>query len=70
MKKIIITGGNGFIGTNLILALLEDKNNKILIFVGSFPLPPVFYLLFCVYFHAYRRTFVSFLIIFFISYFY
>ena len=30
MKKIIITGGNGFIGTNLILALLEDKNNKIL----------------------------------------
>jgi dTDP-glucose 4,6-dehydratase len=30
MKKIIITGGNGFIGTNLIMALLEDKNNKIL----------------------------------------
>ncbi len=29
-KKILITGGNGFVGTNLILALLEDKNNKIL----------------------------------------
>jgi dTDP-D-glucose 4,6-dehydratase len=29
-KKIIVTGGNGFIGTNLILDLLEDKNNKIL----------------------------------------
>jgi dTDP-glucose 4,6-dehydratase len=29
-KKIIITGGNGFIGTNLIIELLKDKNNKIL----------------------------------------
>ena len=30
MEKVIVTGGNGFIGTNLILSLLEDKNNKIL----------------------------------------
>jgi dTDP-glucose 4,6-dehydratase len=29
-KKILITGGNGFIGTNLIMTLLEDKNNQIL----------------------------------------
>jgi dTDP-glucose 4,6-dehydratase len=28
--KILITGGNGFIGTNLIIELLKDKNNKIL----------------------------------------
>ena len=28
-KKILITGGNGFIGTNLIIELLKDKNNKI-----------------------------------------
>ena len=27
--KILITGGNGFIGTNLIIELLKDKNNKI-----------------------------------------
>ena len=26
MKKIIVTGGNGFIGTNLILQLLKKKN--------------------------------------------
>jgi len=31
-KKILITGGNGFIGTNLIIELLKDKNNKILNF--------------------------------------
>lgn len=30
MKKILITGGNGFIGTNLIIELLKDKDNKIL----------------------------------------
>ena len=30
MKKILITGGNGFIGTNLITELLKSKNNKIL----------------------------------------
>ncbi len=30
MKKILVTGGNGFIGTNLIIELLKDKNNKIL----------------------------------------
>ena len=30
MKKILITGGNGFIGTNLIIELLRDKDNKIL----------------------------------------
>ena len=30
MKKIIISGGNGFIGTNLIIKLLEDKKNRIL----------------------------------------
>jgi dTDP-glucose 4,6-dehydratase len=29
-KKIVITGGNGFIGTNLTIELLKDKNNKIL----------------------------------------
>jgi dTDP-glucose 4,6-dehydratase len=29
-KKILVTGGNGFIGTNLILQLLKDKNNQIL----------------------------------------
>jgi dTDP-glucose 4,6-dehydratase len=28
--KILITGGSGFIGTNLILVLLKDKNNQIL----------------------------------------
>ena len=30
MKKILVTGGNGFIGTNLIAKLLEDKKNKII----------------------------------------
>jgi dTDP-glucose 4,6-dehydratase len=30
MNKIIITGGSGFIGTNLILKLLQNKNNKII----------------------------------------
>ena len=30
MKKILITGGNGFIGTNLILELVKDKNNRVL----------------------------------------
>lgn len=30
MKKIIVTGGNGFIGTNLILKLIEDQNNSVL----------------------------------------
>jgi dTDP-D-glucose 4,6-dehydratase len=30
MKKIIISGGNGFIGTNLIIKLFEDKKNRIL----------------------------------------
>jgi dTDP-D-glucose 4,6-dehydratase len=28
--KILITGGNGFVGTNLILTLLKIKNDKIL----------------------------------------
>ena len=30
MKKILVTGGNGFIGTHLILKLLKNKKNKIL----------------------------------------
>ena len=30
MKKIIVTGGNGFIGTNLILKLIENKKYKII----------------------------------------
>jgi len=30
MKKILVTGGNGFIGTNLIIELVKDKNNQIL----------------------------------------
>lgn len=30
MKKIIITGGNGFIGTNLINKLVKNKKNKII----------------------------------------
>ena len=30
MQNIIVTGGAGFIGTNLIIELLKDKNNKIL----------------------------------------
>ena len=29
-NNIIVTGGSGFIGTNLILALLQNKNNKVL----------------------------------------
>ena len=28
--KISVTGGNGFIGSNLIIRLLKDKNNKVL----------------------------------------
>ena len=30
MKTILVTGAAGFIGTNLILKLLDDKNNKII----------------------------------------
>lgn len=30
MKNILITGGSGFIGTNLVLKLLENRNNNIL----------------------------------------
>ncbi len=30
MKKIIVTGGNGFIGTNLINELIKNKRNKII----------------------------------------
>ena len=30
MNKILITGGLGFIGTNLIIKLLENKDNNIL----------------------------------------
>jgi len=29
MKEIIVNGGNGFIGTNLIIKLREDKKNRI-----------------------------------------
>ena len=29
-NKIIVTGGSGFIGTNLVLALLKNKNNIVL----------------------------------------
>ncbi len=29
MKKIIVSGGNCFVGTNLIIKLLEDKKNRI-----------------------------------------
>ncbi|HOM26156.1 MAG TPA: GDP-mannose 4,6-dehydratase [bacterium] len=32
MKKIIITGGAGFIGTNLSLYLLKDKNNYVVVY--------------------------------------
>jgi nucleoside-diphosphate-sugar epimerase len=28
MQNIIVTGGAGFIGTNLIIELLKDKNNN------------------------------------------
>ena len=31
MKKVIITGGAGFIGTSLVKALLDKKKKKILI---------------------------------------
>jgi len=31
MKTILITGGCGFIGTNLVLNLCKDKNNKIIV---------------------------------------
>lgn len=30
MRKIIVTGGNGFIGTHLIIELLKNKENKII----------------------------------------
>ena len=30
MRKIIVTGGNGFIGTHLIIELLKNKKNKII----------------------------------------
>ena len=30
INRVIVTGGNGFIGMNLILALLKNKNNIIL----------------------------------------
>ncbi|WP_456374036.1 UDP-glucuronic acid decarboxylase family protein [Methanocaldococcus sp.] len=40
MKTILVTGGSGFIGTNLIKKLLEDENNKVICidnnYTGSF----------------------------------
>ncbi|HSB92412.1 MAG TPA: NAD-dependent epimerase/dehydratase family protein, partial [Flavitalea sp.] len=42
MKKILITGGNGFIGTNLLLAIREKNvNNELAVYIVDLAKPKI-----------------------------